>query len=766
MSTILPDSTTSPLSATNWTGQWIGVARPDTGKTGPLYPCPLLRGAFKVEKPVKRAWLTWTALGLAEIELNGCRLSNDFLVPGWTDFRYRTQSLEVDCTEFLREGENVLGAILGDGWYCGTLLWKNERNHYGTAPQLLAQLEIEFADGSTQVVATGKDWVTRSGPILESDLYHGESYDARAEVANWSSPGPVDGSWKPVDSFEPYVGIIEPKRCAPVRVIEELKPKTVVKSPAGGYIFDFGQNFTGICRLKLQGKASQEITLHFAEMLQSDGSLYRENLRLARATDVYRCKGEGNEEWTPRFTFHGFRYVEVSGLEAAPDLSLLTGLVLHNVMKQTGSFECSNIDINQLNSNIRWGQRSNFLEVPTDCPQRDERLGWTGDAQAFVSTAAFHYDVKEFFEKWMVDLCDGQRENGAFPDVAPDLLRDAANSGNAGWADAGVICPWIIYSHYGDTRILKDNYKSMMAWIKCQESTSKALIRPLTAYGDWLAIDAVRADRAPVPSDLIGTAYFAHTTELMEKIAGVLGFQEDAAQMRKLHGEIVSAFQREYVTPNGRVVGECQTAYLVALAFDLLPEGVRAGAVDRLVKLSEAREWHLSPGFLGTPFLCPVLSRFGRIDVAYKLLLQDTYPSWLYPIRNGATTMWERWNSYTHENGFGPVEMNSFNHYAYGAIGAWIYSVVGGIRALEVAYRKVLIAPEPGEGITWAKTSLDTPQGVVSCHWTLADGSLNISFSVPAGVQAQVQLPSGFKASGPLPTEFGPGDHKATASVS
>lgn len=746
---------------TTWEGQWIGMLR-STGAGSPeSRPSPLLRRSFNLERPIRSARLFWTALGLAEIEINGNRLTNDCLIPGWTDYRHRTQSLEVNCTEFLCEGHNVIGAILGDGWYCGTLLWNNEKNHYGTDPQFLAQLEIEFCDGERQTVVTDGDWLARPGPILSSDLYHGETFDALAEVPNWSNPGETDDSWSKANVFAPYTGTIEPKRCAPVRVTEELSPVSVGQSPSGGAIYDFGQNFAGVCRLRIQGRAGQRITLQFAEMLQSDGSLYRENLRMARATDVYICKGSGIEEWTPRFTFHGFRYVEVTGLETVPGRELLTGLVLHNELKPTGTFECSNSDVNQLNSNIRWSQRGNFLEVPTDCPQRDERLGWTGDAQVFVSTAAFHYDVKVFFEKWMGDVRDGQRENGAFPDVAPDLLP---GSGNAGWADAGVICPWMIYWHYGDERILRENYEAMKCWIDFQEATSSGYVRPPTTYGDWLAIDAVTPDHAPVPSDLVGTAYFAYSTQLMKRVAEVLGKDNDAMRMNQMHGSIVAAFQREFVTPNGRLAGDCQTAYLLALAFDLLPEAMRPAAVKRLVNLIEVRGWHLSTGFLGTPLLCPVLSRLGRTDIAYKLLLQDTYPSWLYPIRNGATTMWERWNSYTKEHGFGPVGMNSFNHYAYGAIGAWIYSVVGGIRALEPGFRRIQIAPEPGDGVTWARTRLLTPNGPTSCFWSETGSGLNLEISIPQGCRGTVQLPQLYT----LPTniagcDLGPGEYQFKA---
>jgi alpha-L-rhamnosidase len=448
-------------------------------------------------------------------------------------------------------------------------------------------------------------------------------------------------------------------------------------------------------------------------------------------------------------------------LTRPPSKSLLTALVLHTDMKPTGRFSCSKPILNRLNQNIRWGQRGNFLDLPTDCPQRDERLGWTGDAQVFVGTAAFHYNVRNFFRKWTTDLRDGQRRDGAYPDVAPDVLGQLgpAQFGNAGWADAGVICPWKIYWHYGDRQILEENYPAMVRWIEYQRKTSKNLIRPRTAYGDWLAIDAVTPQNAPVPCDLVGTAYFAHSTDLMARIAGVLGRTKDRNHFRKLHGQIVSAFQKAYVTPDGRIVGHCQTAYLLALGFDLLPTKLRPAAFRHLVDLISARNDHLTTGFLGTPLLCPVLTRFGRTDLAYRLLLQEDYPSWLYTVKNGATTMWERWNSYTKEHGFGDVGMNSFNHYAYGAVGEWMYSVIGGIRPMAPGFKKILFAPEPGGGLKEATTSLDTPYGLASCQWRLRGRRLSVDLKVPEGVRAALRLP------GRKPRALKPGNFRQTTTL-
>jgi len=726
--------------------RWIGIA---AAAEGNARPSPFLRKAFRLAAPVRQAVLHWTALGLAEVSINGQTVGDAVLAPGWSDFRSRVQALSVDVTGFLNSGDNVLGAILGDGWYCGHMLWKGGRNHYGTEPRFLARLDLELENGERVVVLSGSDWQAAAGAILESDLYHGETYDARRELPGWSEPGGGDGGpWEPVAVFSDYEGIIEPKRNEPARCTETLMPVSVTPHADSSAIFDFGQNFAGVCRLRVKAPAGTKVVLHFAEMLNDNGSLYRENLRTARATDTYICRGGGVEEWTPRFTFHGFRYVGVTGLGDNPPPDTLLGLVWHSDMPETGSFECSNPDINQLESNIRWGMRSNFLDVPTDCPQRDERLGWTGDAQVFIGTAAFHYDVSRFFEKWMCDLVDGQRADGAFPHVAPDLLSvyfppDQA-FGAAAWADAGVICPWQIYRHFGNTRILEENYGAMTRWIDYQEKTARGFLRPPTTYGDWLAIDAVTPERAPVPSDLVGTACFAYTTGLMARIAAVLGRDADTARFTALREQIVAAFQREYVTPGGRVVGDCQTGCLLALAFDLLPEELRPRAVERLVELIACRDWHLTTGFVGTPLLCPVLSRFGHTDVAYKLLLQDTYPSWLYPIRNGATTMWERWNSYTKEHGFGPVDMNSFNHYAYGAIGEWMYATIGGLRCLEPGYRSVLIAPEPGGGITSARCSHITPQGRLACSWQISNATFEMEIEVPDGIEARFRLPHGY----------------------
>lgn len=741
--------------------RWIGDRqRAGTGEP----PCLYLIRDFVVAGPVRRATLRWTALGVADVFLNGAKIGTEILQPGWSDYRKRVQVITGDLTAALKPGGNTLGAILADGWYSGHLLWKNERNHYGKQPQFLAVLEIELTDGRKQTVKSDAAWQLGYGPLLGSDLYHGETHDARREDPQWCEPGAVRDrafGWRAADVFTAYKGMLQPKINEPVRVTDTLPALAITEPQSGRYVFDFGQNLSGVCRLTIKGRSGQTITLRFAEMLQADGTLYVANLRLARATDTYTCRGGGVEEWSPRFTFHGFRYAEVTGLDGKPGLDLLQAQVLHSDLRATGEFTCSNPLLNQLNQNIRWGQRGNFLDVPTDCPQRDERLGWTGDAQVFVGTAAFHYDVRLFFRKWLRDLTDGQRADGAFPDIAPDVLF---NFGNAAWADAGVICPWVIYQRYGDTEILRENYDAMARWIVYQEKTAADLVRPRTNYGDWLAIDAVTAPNAPVPCDLVGTAYFAYTTHLMAEIAALLGHRADAVRFRALHEKIVRAFRRAYVTPSGRVVGHCQTGYLLALAFDLLPVAQRPAALAHLVDLIASRDWHLTTGFIGTPLLCPVLTRFGRTDIAYRLLLQETYPSWLYPIKNGATTMWERWNSYTHENGFGPMGMNSFNHYAYGAIGEWMYKVIGGLRAEAPGYTSILFAPEPGGGVGSATIALEGPQGRIECAWRLKGKTLTLELLVPPQTKAKLRLPPGFASKARLAPGLTPGRHTIVCS--
>ena len=739
------------LKPADWSAQWIG--RPIANREG-SQPCPLFRKTFTLRSGVVRARLYSTARGLFEFHLNGGRVGEDYFTPGWTDYNKRIQYLAYDVTAQVQQGDNTLGAMLGDGWFAGYLLGWGNHFVYGDQLSLLAQLEVEYADGTREVIVTGPEWKTSLGPVLKSDIYHGETFDARLVQQGWDKSDGDESAWQPVTVFPPPAAPLVAKRNAPVRKQEELPTLVQTEPSFGVHVFDLGQNMVGWARIKVRAPAGTVVTIRFAEMLNDDGSVYTANLRSAEATDRYVCKGGGEEIFEPHFTFHGFRYVELTGLCEKPVPEDVVGVVLHTEIPATGQFECSDPLINRLQKNILWGQKSNFLEVPTDCPQRDERLGWTGDAQVFVRTAAFNCDVAAFFTKWCIDVADAQLANGAIPHVVPDVIHDSG--GAAAWADAAVICPWTIYLCYGDNRILERQYDSMKRWIEWQKKQSRDLINYSACFGDWLALDVYEGgkSRSLTPQELIGTAYFAHTTNLVARVAKLLGNKEEARTYAALFNRVKAAFNREFVTPSGRMVSETQTSCLLALGFDLLPVSKRKVVLERLVENIKAHQDHLTTGFVGTPLLAPVLTRFGRLDLAYKLLHQQSFPSWLFPVFQGATTMWERWNSYTKESGFGDVSMNSFNHYAYGAIGVWLYNPVAGIDIDPSApgYKHIIIRPQPparsatgdekdAQGLTWARGELMTRYGKVSSQWKIEEGKLKVDVLIPANTKATLILP-------------------------
>ncbi len=736
------------LARQEWVGRWIGG--PLKGGPRTSCPAPFLRKGFHLDQPVRSARLYVTALGLYEIEINGQRVGRDIFTPGWTDYKKRVQYQVYDVADLLTAGENALGAILGDGWYCGNVAAFG-RQLYGDRPKLLAQLEVTLADGRTLTIATDESWKVVYGPILEADLIMGESYDARLEFPGWSTAGFDDHAWWPVQVF-PDPGIeIAPMRGQPVRRQEELKPIAAPRQFRGWvsskWVFDMGQNMVGWVRIKVRGPAGATVTLRFGEMLNPDGTLYTANLRTARATDYYTLRGDGEEVWEPRFTFHGFRYVELSGLPGEVTADAVTGVVVHTDAPLSGSFECSDPLVNQLQHNIQWGQKGNYLEVPTDCPQRDERLGWTGDAQVFIRTGIFNRDVAAFFTKWQRDLADAQSPEGAFPMVAPSVLGP---DGGPAWADAGIICPWTVYQCYGDTALLAEHYDSLARFIAYLEQNSKDYIRSYEGYpgfpgfGDWLALDGSGLTDGGTRKDLIGTAFFAYSARLMSRIAAALGKTADAEKYAQLFENVRAAFQKRFVTPAGLVAGATQTSYVLALHFDLLPPELRSVAVDQIVRDIQKRGGHLSTGFVGASYLPFVLSEGGRLDVAYQLLFQKTWPSWLYAVTQGATTIWERWDGWTHDKGFQDVGMNSFNHYAYGAIGEWLYRVVAGLDLDpdRPGYAHIVIRPHPGGGLTHARAAYDSIRGRIVSGWRIADGVLTLEVTVPANTTATVYVPT------------------------
>ena len=706
-------------------------------------PAVCFRGTFEAVTPVQSASLTFTALGLAEPWLNGERVANDYFTPGWSDYRKRAYLCRYDVTSRIHAGENCLGFILADGWAGAPYGPKGHAASHAPQTMLAALLTVCYADGRTALFSTGSHWHWRLSEIIDQSLYHGEFVDARKSLpAPWSAPDIQLRGWKPVREVSSPAVVLAAKKCPPVRVTQRLKPKAIWQKPDGGWLVDFGQNMAGVAELCIiRPRFGQRIKLRFAEMLDSGGDLYTKNLRNAKATDQYICRGDDMEVFSPRFTCHGFRYLSIEGLKHPLKAEHIQALVLHNDLEPIGRFSCSSGKVNKLQQCIRWGQRSNFIEAPTDCPQRDERLGWTGDAQVFVNTACFNYDCEGFYRQWMDAMRDGQRSDGAFPDVAPDIL---GWHGNAGWADAGIIVPHAVWLHTGSKAMLAENWAAMEAYMRFLRKRAKRYIQPETVYGDWLAVDAMEPQHGPTPKDLIGTAYYARDAELMALMATALGKTKRALVYKNLARRITAAFQRRFVSPDGLVLGDTQTSYLLALAFHLLPPTLRKSAHKRLIERIAARDWHLSTGFLGTPLLNPVLSEIGHGNIAYRLLFQDTYPSWLHPLKHGATTMWERWDSWTPGRGFGPVEMNSFNHYAYGAIGEWLYQRVGGIAPHPdyPGYLRAVIHPIPGDGITHASTSLKSRVGHFQVGWKKTRNMFAIKLTIPRSAEAQVILPT------------------------
>ena len=734
------------LSQADWKARWIEPAiTEDPTRSN---PAPMLRKTFHLKGPISSARLYITSCGLFMAQINGQSVAEDLFTPGWTSYQKRLQYFTYDVTKLLRPGPNAMGVILGDGWFRGRLMVGQGRNLYGTRLALLAQLEVTYEDGSTAYIITDQDWKASTGPILASDIYDGEYYDARCEKPGWTLPDYNDSDWSKVSLASRNHNLVAPAG-PPVRRIEQLRPIKLFDTPAGQLVADMGQNMVGWTRIRVKGPAGTKVVLQHFEVLDKAGNVYTENLRNARQTDTYVLKGDPNGEvFEPHFTFHGFRYVHIQAWPGKPNADDITGVVIHSDIEPTGQFECSNAMVNQLQHNIQWGQKGNFLDVPTDCPQRNERLGWTGDAQVFARTACFNADVAAFYTKWLADLAADQKPNGAVPHVIPDVLSKDQPTGGAaaGWADAAVIVPWTVYQCYGDRRILERQYQSMKAWVDYMANRAgpSCLWNQDYTFGDWLAFATNRSDYpgATTDKDLICQAYFARSTEILQRTTKVLGKEQDAKHYGELLSRIKAAFQREFVTPNGRVASNTQTAYCLALGFDLIAPAQRQQAATRLA--DDVRRFrHLTTGFLGTPLICHVLTEYGYLDLAYELLLRKDYPSWLYPITKGATTIWERWDGIRPDGTFQDPGMNSFNHYAYGAIGHWLYSTVAGLDLdpQQPGYKHIIIRPRPGGGLTYAKASLKTMYGPVHCGWQVSDERIEIQVVIPPNSLATVRLP-------------------------
>lgn len=738
---------TAFFSANDWKAKWIMRDSTIIAKSD---DAAIFRKSFNTNKKITSVTAYITSLGMYEAQINGKRVGDAYYTPGWTSYNKRLQYQTYDVTNLVKSGKNAISVTIGDGWYRGNQGGDEKVSaRYGAHTALLFQMSIVYYDGSVEIINTDESWKTSSGAIKSSNLYNGEIIDYRLAPTGWELPDYNDSKWISAKVVaKPKTNLVATYN-EPIKRQEVFKSVKIFKTPLGEQVIDFGQNLVGFESIKIKGKVGDTIIVKHAEILDKAGNFYTENLRKAKSTNTYILKGNGEEILEPRFTFHGFRYIKIEGYKGEITPENFTAVALYSDMKPTGTFSCSNPLINQLQHNILWGQKGNFLDVPTDCPQRDERMGWTGDAQAFSRTASFNMNVLNFFSKWLKDVALDQEPNGAVPFVVPNVWFDTLSvRGSAGWGDVATIAPWNMYLAYGDKRILEQQYPSMKAWVDYMTSKSKNnLWNTGFHFGDWLfyrPADDLDGLSAVTDKYLIAQCFWAHSTQLLINTAQVLGNDNDVKKYTELLKSIKEAFKNEYVTPNGRLVSGTQTAYLLALQFDMLPENMRTKAVDELTKNIALYKNHLTTGFLGTPYLCHVLSRFGKTDLAYKLLLQETYPSWLYPVKMGATTIWERWDGIKPDSTVQTPTMNSYNHYAYGAIGDWMYRVIAGIDTEidGVGYKKIRIKPHIEKGLTNASANYLTPYGNVSSTWKIENGKLLLDVEIPTNTTAKLFIPA------------------------
>lgn len=742
------------LTPQDWKAGWL-VAEDAAGKAfrmthvpGPsnAYPAQpgiLLRGRFIANKPVAAARLYATALGAYEAHLNGKPVGDRKLTPELTDFRKRVLYQTYDVTDLINPGENVLGAIVGEGWYGSPYTFKPTPFMFGPPPcRFLAQLELRYADGSKELVCSDGNWRSAPSAILSSQIYDGEVYDARKEQPGWDKIGFDDTGWAPVEIGEAPRAALIAQVSPPIRKIDTRAPIASWKTSAGTQVFDFGQNFSGWAQLKVKGPSGTQVTLRFAEILKPNGEIDQSNLRTAKAADTYILRGDPRGEcYEPYFTYHGFRYVELSGFPGAAAVDAVTGIVVHSDLATTGRFRVGNPVVQKFWENAKWSERSNFVGIPTDCPQRDERMGWLGDAQIFWDAASFNMDTDAFAHRFLDDIRDGQRADGAFPEVTPQAIPDIAPLfGSPGWADAGVILPWTVFRHYGDTSIIDQNWDAMARWIGFVLGANPDLIwrnKRGTDYGDWLAVDAKTPGEATTPKDLIGTAFWAHSTALMANMAKATNRAKELSYYQELAARITTAFQKAFVSSDGQVGNGSQTGYVLPLAFGLLPEALRSTAAERLAANIRGRGTKLSTGFLGTPYILDALATAGHESLAIELLLQTGYPSWGYMVVKRATTMWERWNGDT-----GDVAMNSYNHYAFGAIVAFMYRRLAGIDMGIPGIEKIAIRPICDPRLKYASGSYESVYGRISSDWRRSNGRLELNVTIPPNAEAVIHVPA------------------------
>lgn len=715
----------------------------------------LLRHTFRLaDKAIAVAFVHVTALGLYHLYLNGQRVGNDELAPGWTSYKQHLLYQTWDVTAQLRQGKNAIGAEVGAGWFKGDMGFMRHRNFYGEQTALLCQLVVRYDDGTQQVIGSNDGWRTDASPIRFSELYDGEVYDARLVQDGWANTEFDDHGWRPASVVTFNRQALTAQGAGKVKAQETLLPQAIITTPQGDTVIDFGQNMSGWVAFRVNGQRGDRVVLRHFETLDAQGNVYLDNLRSAQQRIEYILSGDGEETYHPHFTFQGFRYVKVEQYPGRIEAENFKAIVLHSDMQQTGRFSCSHAGLNQLHHNILWGLKSNFVDVPTDCPQRDERLGWTGDAQIFCRTASYLMQTRNFFAKWLTDLKIDQTPEGGVPHVIPDILTghceadrflsEGGTHSSSAWADAAVVIPWTLYLMYGDTRILETQYDSMKAWVDFMHAhADNHLWRYKLQFGDWVALDAAEGSYfGATPDALICTAWYAYSTGLFARAAAVLGRHDDATNYRALYQAIVQRFHSEFFTADGAMTARTQTAHILALYFNLVPDAWRQRTVDTLVELLAEQEGHLVTGFVGTPYFCHALSQNGRINEAWALLMKDDFPSWLYQVNAGATTIWEHWDGIRPDGSMWSPDMNSFNHYAYGAVGEWLYRAVAGIEVDEAqpGFKHVIISPLPGGEVSFVDAGYQSLYGEIAVHWCRVDGRIRLSVRIPANTTATLKL--------------------------
>ncbi|GAA1957303.1 family 78 glycoside hydrolase catalytic domain [Microbacterium deminutum] len=750
----------------DWQAQPVGGSWPEDADSDDRRP-PLVRREFTVDGEVAKARLYASAHGLYEAELNGARIGDDALSPGWTVYRERLRYYTYDVTDLIQQGRNAIGAWLGDGWYRGRLGWRGGfRNLFGTDLGFIGQLELTFRDGRREIVATDAAWRAAVGPILRSGIYDGEDYDARDEWDGWTRADFDDGEWHPVTVGRRDPATLVAPTAPPVRCTQDVPPASVLTTPSGRRILDFGQNLVGRVRVRTIGPAGTTVTVRTAEVLQ-DGELYTRPLRGARSTDSYTLAGrEDGETWEPRFTFHGFRYAELSGWPGDLDAAVAAGDVVarvhHTDLERTGWFESSDPLVNRLHENVLWGMRGNFVDIPTDCPQRDERVGWTGDIQVFGPTASFLYDVSGMLGGWLRDVAVEQLPDGTVPWYVPVIpahdMWTPIRPG-AAWGDVATFLPWTLFQRFGDRGMLEAQFDSARRWVDLVDRLAgdDHLWDEGFQLGDWLDPAAPPQDPADARTDryLVATAYFARSSRITAWMAAELGLLEEEAHYATLADAIAAAFADEFLLPDGRMTSDAQTAYALALEFGLIPDAERRrAAAARLATLVHDAGNRIATGFVGTPLVTDALSRSGELDAAYDLLLERECPSWLYQVGMDATTIWERWDSMLPDGTVNPGTMTSFNHYALGAVADWMHRVVAGLAPAEPGYRRIRFAPRPGGGLTSAAARHLTPYGEAAIDWRLEDGGMRVRVAVPVGATAVLDI------EGREPEDLGHGVHE------